>query len=131
MTRAQPASCGATRRYPEIWLRRHEIDVGRRELKIANEESIGFSRLVLATGSTPAAAERCRRRSSPGCIRFAIAGRRSVADARRAEGRVVVMRRHCLDWRRLRPRQGGRIRDAAHLMDRLMSASSMRPRRNC
>jgi nitrite reductase (NADH) large subunit len=30
-----------------------EIDVGRRELKIANEESIEFSRLVLATGSTP------------------------------------------------------------------------------
>jgi nitrite reductase (NADH) large subunit len=30
-----------------------EIDVGRRELKIAREESIAFSRLVLATGSTP------------------------------------------------------------------------------
>ncbi len=30
-----------------------EIDIGRRELKIAGEESIGFSRLVLATGSTP------------------------------------------------------------------------------
>src|ERR1700727_416729 len=30
-----------------------EIDVGRRELKIANDESIAFSRLVLATGSTP------------------------------------------------------------------------------
>ena len=30
-----------------------EIDVGRRELKIANEESIAFSRLILATGSTP------------------------------------------------------------------------------
>jgi nitrite reductase (NADH) large subunit len=30
-----------------------EIDVGRRELKITNEESIAFSRLVLATGSTP------------------------------------------------------------------------------
>jgi nitrite reductase (NADH) large subunit len=30
-----------------------EIDVGRRELKIANEESVWFSRLVLATGSTP------------------------------------------------------------------------------
>jgi nitrite reductase [NAD(P)H] large subunit len=30
-----------------------EIDVGRRELKIANEESVDFSRLVLATGSTP------------------------------------------------------------------------------
>ena len=29
------------------------IDVGRRELKIANEESIAFSNLVLATGSTP------------------------------------------------------------------------------
>src|ERR1700680_3510238 len=28
-----------------------EIDVGRRELKIANEESVAFSRLVLATGS--------------------------------------------------------------------------------
>jgi nitrite reductase (NADH) large subunit len=30
-----------------------EVDVGRRELKVANGESIGFSRLVLATGSTP------------------------------------------------------------------------------
>ena len=30
-----------------------EIDVGRRELKIANDESIAFSKLVLATGSTP------------------------------------------------------------------------------
>lgn len=30
-----------------------EIDVGRRELKIVGEESIGFSKLVLATGSTP------------------------------------------------------------------------------
>ena len=30
-----------------------EIDVGRRELKIAGEESIPFSRLVLATGSNP------------------------------------------------------------------------------
>src|SRR5437762_5339866 len=29
-----------------------EVDVGRRELKIANEESITYSRLVLATGST-------------------------------------------------------------------------------
>jgi nitrite reductase (NADH) large subunit len=30
-----------------------EVDVGRRELKIANEESIGFSKLVLAIGSSP------------------------------------------------------------------------------
>jgi len=30
-----------------------EIDLGRRELKIANEESIAFSKLILATGSTP------------------------------------------------------------------------------
>jgi nitrite reductase (NADH) large subunit len=30
-----------------------EVDVGRRELKIAGEESITFSKLVLATGSSP------------------------------------------------------------------------------
>ena len=30
-----------------------EIDVGRRELKIASEESVTFSKLVLATGSSP------------------------------------------------------------------------------
>jgi nitrite reductase (NADH) large subunit len=30
-----------------------EIDIDRRELRIANEESIAFSRLILATGSTP------------------------------------------------------------------------------
>jgi nitrite reductase (NADH) large subunit len=30
-----------------------EIDVGRREIKIANDESVPFSRLVLATGSAP------------------------------------------------------------------------------
>lgn len=30
-----------------------EIDLGRRELKIASDESIAFSKLVLATGSTP------------------------------------------------------------------------------
>src|SRR5476651_1714843 len=30
-----------------------EIDVGRREIKIDHEESVGFSKLVLATGSTP------------------------------------------------------------------------------
>src|ERR1041385_4947946 len=30
-----------------------EIDVGRRELRIAGDESVAFSRLVLATGSAP------------------------------------------------------------------------------
>ena len=30
-----------------------EIDVGRREIKIASEESVSFSKLVLATGSVP------------------------------------------------------------------------------
>ena len=30
-----------------------EVDVGRRELKIAGEESVSFSKLVLATGSSP------------------------------------------------------------------------------
>ena len=40
-----------------------EIDVGRRELKIAGDESIEYSRLVLATGSTPLRLNRARRRS--------------------------------------------------------------------
>jgi nitrite reductase (NADH) large subunit len=30
-----------------------EIDVGRREIKIANDESVSFSRLGLAMGSAP------------------------------------------------------------------------------
>jgi nitrite reductase (NADH) large subunit len=49
---------------PASWWRDHgvtlkygcvatELDVGRRELRIAHEESVTFSRLVLATGSTP------------------------------------------------------------------------------
>jgi nitrite reductase (NADH) large subunit len=49
---------------PASWWRDHgvtlkyntlvtEIDVGRRELKIENEESVPFSKLVLATGSMP------------------------------------------------------------------------------
>src|SRR6201986_5546985 len=33
--------------------RASEIDVGRRELKIVNDESVAFSKLVLATGSAP------------------------------------------------------------------------------
>src|ERR1700692_1345900 len=38
-----------------------EVDVGRRELKIANEESMAFSRLVLATRSTPPGRHGARR----------------------------------------------------------------------
>src|SRR6195952_3644146 len=41
---------GVTLRYGGVAT---EIDVGRRELKIANQESMEFSKLVLATGSTP------------------------------------------------------------------------------
>lgn len=41
---------GVTVRYG---YRATEIDVGRRELKIAGEESMEYSKLVLATGSTP------------------------------------------------------------------------------
>jgi nitrite reductase (NADH) large subunit len=41
---------GVTVRYG---YRASEIDVGRRELRIAGEESMEFSKLVLATGSTP------------------------------------------------------------------------------
>src|SRR6202048_5527650 len=50
-----------------------EIDVGRREIRIANEESIGFSRLVLATGSTPL------RLNGPGA---GLAGGRTFCDKR-------------------------------------------------
>src|SRR3954449_534336 len=39
-----------------------EIDVGRRELKIANEESVLFSKLVLATGSHAPAVQATRPR---------------------------------------------------------------------
>jgi nitrite reductase (NADH) large subunit len=38
-----------------------EIDVGRRKIKIANHESVSFSRLVLATGPAPL---RCARSGS-------------------------------------------------------------------
>src|SRR6202051_5239948 len=41
-----------------------EIDVGRRELKIENDESIAFSKLILATGSRPP--RRGGRRGGPG-----------------------------------------------------------------
>ena len=90
-----------------------EIDVGRRELKIANEESIAFSRLVLATGSTPLrlnvpGAELCRRAylsRQPRC--------RSAADARRAEeARRRGRRRIAGAGSRLRSRQGRRTGDA-------------------
>ena len=86
-----------------------EIDVGRRELKIANEESIAFSKLVLATGSTPL------RLNVPGAD---LAGRaylprqprrRSVADAGRAEeARRRGRRRIARAGSGLRPRQGRR-----------------------
>jgi nitrite reductase (NADH) large subunit len=49
------------------------IDVGRRELKIANEESIAFSKLVLATGSSPL------RLNAPGA---ALAGVHTFRDSR-------------------------------------------------
>ena len=86
-----------------------EIDIGRRELKIENDESIAFSRLVLATGSTP--------------LRLNVAGadlagvhtfrdtprRRSVADARRAEeARRRGRRRATGTGSGVRPYQGRR-----------------------
>src|ERR1700749_3423198 len=49
----KPAAGARDRGVPlKYGCRATEIDVGRRELKIANEESVSFSRLVLATGST-------------------------------------------------------------------------------
>jgi len=108
-----------------------EIDVGRRELKIANEESIGFSRLVLATGSTPL------RLNVPGaglagCIPFAIAGRRSVADARRAEAtrRVIGGGLLGLEAAYGLAKAGASV-TLLHLMDRLMERQLDAPAANC
>ena len=90
-----------------------EIDVGRRELKIANEESIGFSKLVLATGSTPL------RLNVPGAD---LAGVHTFRDSRdvdllltlaaQKEARRRGRRRLAGTGGGLRPRQGRRAGDA-------------------
>ncbi len=77
-----------------------EIDVGRRELKIANEESI----IVLQAGAghrlDAAAAQRARRRSCRRAYLSRQPGRRSVADAgRREEARRRGRRRTARDWK--------------------------------
>src|SRR6202043_791559 len=98
-----------------------EVDVGRRELKIANEESIAFSRLVLATGSTPL------RLNVPGAE---LAGVHTFRDSRDVDllltlaaqkKRVVVVGGGLLGLEAAYGlARGGASVTLVHLMDRLM-----------
>jgi nitrite reductase (NADH) large subunit len=97
------------------------IDVGRRELKIANEESIAFSRLILATGSTPL------RLGVPGAD---LAGVHTFRDSRDVDllltlaaqkKRVVVVGGGLLGLEAAYGlARGGAAVTLVHLMDRLM-----------
>jgi nitrite reductase (NADH) large subunit len=97
------------------------IDLGRRELKIENDESIAFSRLVLATGSSPL------RLDVPGA---GLAGVHTFRDSRdvdllltlaAAKKRVVVVGGGLLGLEAAYglARAGARV-TLIHLMDRLM-----------
>jgi len=98
-----------------------EIDVGRRELKIENGESVGFARLVLATGSQPL------RLNVPGAD---LAGVHTFRDSRDADvllglaakkQRVVVVGGGLLGLEAAYglARAGAKV-TLVHLMDRLM-----------
>jgi nitrite reductase (NADH) large subunit len=98
-----------------------EIDAGRRELRIANEESISYSRLVLATGSSPL------RLNVPGA---GLAGAHTFRDSRDVDllltlaagkKRVVVVGGGLLGLEAAYglAKAGARV-TLIHLMDRLM-----------
>ena len=109
---------GVTVRYG---YRASEIDVGRRELKIAGEESIEYSKLVLATGSTPL------RLNVPGAE---LAGVHTFRDSRdvdllltlaAARKRVVVVGGGLLGLEAAHGlAKAGAAVTLVHLMDRLM-----------
>src|SRR5882672_4389520 len=98
-----------------------EIDAGRRELKIANDESISYSKLVLTTGSTPL------RLNVPGA---ALNGVHTFRDSRDVDllltlaagkKRVVVVGGGllCLEAAYGLAKAGAKV-TLVHLMDRLM-----------
>jgi nitrite reductase (NADH) large subunit len=98
-----------------------EIDLGRRELKFANDESISFSRLVLATGSAPL------RLNVPGADLAGVHTFRDSRDVDRLLGlaahkrRVVVVGGGLLGLEAAYglAKAGARV-TLIHLMDRLM-----------
>lgn len=105
-----------------------EIDLGRRELKIEGEESVAFSRLVLATGSEPL------RLGVPGAD---LAGVHTFRDSRDVDlllalaakkKRVVVIGGGLLGLEAAYglARAGSRV-TLVHLMDRLMERQLDRP----
>jgi nitrite reductase (NADH) large subunit len=105
-----------------------EVDVGRRELRIANQESIAFSRLVLATGSTPL------RLNVPGAD---LAGVHTFRDSRDVDllltlaaqkKRVVVVGGGLLGLEAAYGlAKAGAAVTLVHLMDRLMERQLDRP----